>query len=177
MGRARTSCEAAPGTTSSTEGPVPTLSWLIAATDEIVGDDGRDFLSGSYGDDIIIGGDLLLKDHQKPRLTGRDVLLGGVGSDIIIGDDGDDAIFGFGESDFMAGRGGNDTIYGYSGNDLLDGGEGIDECKGGTGEDTAAECEIEEAVKNGRPAASPSSTEKLSQNRMGLTGRRRFRLG
>ena len=115
--------------------------------DELVGHDGRDFLSGSDGDDIIIGGDLLLEDHQRPRLTGRDVLLGGVGSDIIIGDDGDDGILGFGASDFMAGLGGNDTIYGYSGDDLLDGGEGVDECKGGTGEDTAAECEIEEAVE------------------------------
>lgn len=79
---------------------------------------------GSYGDDLIIGGDL------------NDVLVGEADRDTLRGGLGNDGLWGGGANDQLYGEDGNDVLRGDGGNDLLDGGTGADTMVGGEGHDS-----------------------------------------
>ena len=80
----------------------------------IYGDEGDDFIRGSWGQGYLSGG------------PGNDNIGGGPGLDVLYGGDGDDR---------LGGNGGPDIVYGEAGNDVLWGGEGDDHLRGGEGND------------------------------------------
>ena len=82
------------------------------------------YLSGSEGDDTLIGG------------AGADNLQGWTGDDYLYGLDGDDYLQGSYDDDFLIGGGGRDKLYGYDGADTLGGVAGEDyRIDGGAGND------------------------------------------
>jgi len=89
----------------------------------IIGNGGRDRLSGSDGNDCILGG------------AGNDTIKGGKGNDAIAGDDGDDSLKGGAGNDTITGGLGKDSLWGDTGHDRLDGGAGEDTIQGGSGDD------------------------------------------
>ena len=80
-------------------------------------------LTGSEGDDVLIGGIL------------RSTLKGGAGSDVVNGLDGTDQLFGGIGADSLLGAAGNDLISGGQGSDYTFGGAGNDTLSGGVGRD------------------------------------------
>lgn len=86
--------------------------------DWIVGDRGRDSLSGGDGDDLIPGGggkDTLSGGDDTDHLHGdggKDVVDGGGGCDWITGDGGSDRLAGGDDADTLRGDNGNDTRFG-----------------------------------------------------------------
>jgi len=81
------------------------------------------YLTGTNGDDILIGGadaDTIL------GLNGDDTLQGGDGDDLLVGGNGDDTLLGEGGNDTLQGENGDDLLIGGTGNDTLDGGKGSD---------------------------------------------------
>lgn len=98
----------------------------------IRGTDNPDYLTGTRGDDRILGfgsGDVISEGY------GDDLLRGGAGWDYIVGGFGDDAIYGDAGGDWLDGGAGNDLVRGGSGDDLVDGGTGNDIVTGGGGND------------------------------------------
>jgi len=89
----------------------------------IIGNGGRDRLSGGDGNDCILGG------------AGNDTIKGGKGNDAISGDDGDDSLKGGAGNDTITGGAGRDSLWGDTGTDRLDGGDGDDFIQGGSGDD------------------------------------------
>lgn len=93
---------------------------------------GRDFGTGSDGDDTIRGGDgrddLIGNDGADRLIGGRhsDNLSGGDGLDRLLGGAGYDSLSGGNDRDILKGQNGNDTLDGGAGNDLLVGGNGQD---------------------------------------------------
>ncbi|MGD1852024.1 MAG: calcium-binding protein, partial [Cyanophyceae cyanobacterium] len=79
--------------------------------------DGKQWLNGSLGDDLIFGN------------LDQDVLTGGPGNDSIFGGKGDDWIKGADGDDLLAGDFGNDTLIGGLGSDrfIIGAGRGSDE--------------------------------------------------
>ena len=71
--------------------------------DTIAGSDGREFIQGFAGNDVISG------------LGGEDLLVGGEGNKFIKGGGGADSLWG---------EAGDDTLHGNDGNYFLDGGAG-----------------------------------------------------
>jgi Ca2+-binding RTX toxin-like protein len=98
----------------------------------IHGNDNRNYITGSYGDDTIYGNgddDEIRGDSRNEDGSGDDTIYGGDGDDIIYGD----SVFGTGSgNDTIDGGDGIDRIYGDStgetgsGNDTIDGGDGDD---------------------------------------------------
>ncbi|MEM9797124.1 MAG: Ig-like domain-containing protein [Pseudomonadota bacterium] len=92
-------------------------------TDEIVGTEGDDLLSGTALTDTMRGEG---GHDELYGLDGDDTILGGAGNDLVLGGEG---------SDDLSGNEGNDIIEGGIGNDVLDGGTGLDTLRGGDGDD------------------------------------------
>ncbi|MEM1427708.1 MAG: hypothetical protein AAGF75_14295, partial [Cyanobacteria bacterium P01_H01_bin.130] len=72
-----------------------------------IDDDGKQWLNGSLGDDLIFGN------------VDQDVLTGGPGQDTLYGGQGDDWLKGAEGDDFLAGDFGNDTLIGGAGSDRI----------------------------------------------------------
>ena len=68
--------------------------------------------------------------------NGRDTLEGSSGNDSLVGGAGDDTLYGADGNDTLKGDSGNDLLNGGDGDDLLFGDEGNDTIDGGEGEDT-----------------------------------------
>lgn len=68
--------------------------------------------------------------------AGRDTLTGGMGNDTLVGGNDDDSLTGNGGDDSLAGEAGTDKLFGGSGKDVLSGGEGNDNLQGQSGNDT-----------------------------------------
>ncbi|WP_075220392.1 calcium-binding protein [Acuticoccus yangtzensis] len=81
------------------------------SSDTLYGDDGKDFISSSGGDDSVFGG---------------------VGSDTLLLGDGDDVGYGDSQNDMIDGGAGNDILFGGTGDDTVMGGAGDDTLNGGT---------------------------------------------
>ena len=90
----------------------------------IVGTIFNDTITGTGGDDELIGG------------KGDDTLTGNAGNDIITGGDGVDDIKGNGGNDIIRGGDGGDTLEGGGGVDTIFAGEGVDTVRGGASGDT-----------------------------------------
>ncbi len=122
-----------------------------SGSDQITGNDTRNFLYGQDGWDAIYGG---LGDDKLFGGTGTDYLYGGIGDDllnggtrkdVLYGEEGNDTLIGGSFNDALRGGSGNDILYGgdqndylvgQSGNDFLDGGNGDDFLFGGNNLDT-----------------------------------------
>ncbi len=100
---------------------------------KLLGFDGADGLDGGGGADSLNGGGG--GDTLKGG-GGDDRLLGGSGKDLLIGQRGADHLNGGGESDTLMGSGGNDVLLGRAGKDGLFGGGGADHLVGNGGSDT-----------------------------------------
>ncbi|WP_099823396.1 Hint domain-containing protein [Oceaniglobus indicus] len=87
-------------------------------------EDGRDFVDGGAGDDVIRTGD------------DRDTILGGSGNDFINAGIDDDEVDGGAGDDTLIGSHGSDTIMGGAGNDTIYGGFGPEPIPGFAGEET-----------------------------------------
>ncbi|NOX56546.1 MAG: calcium-binding protein, partial [Planctomycetes bacterium] len=102
------------------------------------------WLSGSDGDDTLIGGadaDYLDAGRGNDGLSGLggdDTLLGRDGNDRLDGGAGDDGLSGLGGHDTLIGDAGSDTLLGGIGNDSLVPGAGSDTALGEAGDDTIA---------------------------------------
>lgn len=113
----------------------------FAAHDRIGGTDGRDYLKGGKGADLIIGfegNDKLYGRRGDDDLyggEGRDKLYGQSGDDNLFGEEGNDRLYGGGGDDYLSGGEGHDRLYGSWGEDTLNGGSGNDKLKGGHGAD------------------------------------------
>jgi Ca2+-binding RTX toxin-like protein len=95
---------------------------IVAQHSSFAGSGGADTISGSGGDDIILGGD------------GADTLAGDAGNDIVVGDDGKVTLAGglvVRVETLVSGFGGSDTITGGNDSDIALGGEGGDPIDGG----------------------------------------------
>ncbi|MDD2893761.1 MAG: VCBS domain-containing protein [Halothiobacillaceae bacterium] len=88
--------------------------WWGAGNDALHGTNLDDYISGYYGNDVLMGG------------RGNDVLDGGSEDDVLSGDGGNDTLFGGDGNDILYGREGDDVLQGDSGNDVLAGGTGND---------------------------------------------------
>jgi Ca2+-binding RTX toxin-like protein len=89
----------------------------------IMGNDGNDWLQGSFDPDTIYG------------LSGDDVVLGDRGNDLLFGNQGNDVLYGNQGNDTVHGGKDNDVLYGEQGDDLLSGNLGDDLVYGGLGND------------------------------------------
>ena len=105
---------------------------VFTAANRIGGDDGRDRLTGTGGDDLILG--FGGNDRISAR-SGDDTVFGGSGRDMIRGNRGDDALFGEAGRDSLYGGRGADMLEGGAGRDRLFGGRDNDRLDGGTGND------------------------------------------
>ena len=81
-------------------------------------DDGRDFVDGGAGNDVITTGD---DDDTIIGGDGNDTINAGIDDDRITGNDGDDSIIGSHGSDTIVGGAGDDTIWGGFGTDPIPG--------------------------------------------------------
>ncbi len=117
----------------------------LPATSDPNPDDGRDFVDGGAGDDVINTGD---DADTIIGGTGQDTINAGIDDDSVQGNAGDDSITGSHGSDTIFGGDGNDTIWAGFGNDPVAGiaGEvpdatdpvpenGLDYVDGGAGDD------------------------------------------
>jgi predicted extracellular nuclease len=88
----------------------------------IVGTEGDDLLTGTYGRDVIVG---LGGDDVINGRNAADVICGGLGNDTIAGDNGDDVLLGGFGDDALSGDNGDDRLIGGPGeDDVLDQGRG-----------------------------------------------------
>ena len=87
------------------DGTIWTIANIVAMFNQPT--DSGDWLSGSFGDDVISGGG---GNDSIDGYAGQDWLDGGTGNDTIRGGEGDDV---------LAGGVGNDTVYGGEGNDCF----------------------------------------------------------
>ena len=84
-------------------------------------DDGRDFVDGGAGNDLINTGD---DDDTILGGSGDDTVNAGIDDDLIEGNGGNDSLTGSHGSDTVEGGAGNDTIWGGFGNDPIAGIDG-----------------------------------------------------
>ena len=106
-----------------------------AAPNEIYGDDGSNWLTGTDDVDLIFGGggvDFLF------GCGGDDWISGDGGGDFLLGEGGADFLFGGSGADYIEGGSGADALYGGDGNDFLLGGTGVDFFDGGAGVDAVS---------------------------------------
>lgn len=96
------------------------------------GEDGKDTITASGGDNIVQGGkgdDTLRGGSGAQYLSGddgKDTITGGTGDDTLHGGKGDDVLYGNSGKDRLYGNSGNDKLYGGPGSDTLSGGPGTD---------------------------------------------------
>ncbi|MBF0110371.1 MAG: cadherin-like domain-containing protein, partial [Magnetococcales bacterium] len=121
----------------------------------VVGTAMADTLSGTEGNDLLMGGsdpllagtsdgnsggdDWLSGGGGHDRLYGwggNDVLSGGAGRDVLSGEMGNDTLWGGDEADALYGGLGDDLLSGEGGGDRILGGDGTDTLSGGAGDDT-----------------------------------------
>lgn len=93
--------------------------------------------NGGASDDIVVIGRTVPVPTTLEGGAGNDVLIGGAGGEKLTRGPGDDR---------LVGRGGEDWLYGGAGEDRLVGGPGEDICIGGPAHDSAASCEVIEAM-------------------------------
>jgi Ca2+-binding RTX toxin-like protein len=102
---------------------------------------------GGSADDILIGNDEPLRVQDLSGSGGDDLIIGGAVHDSLTGDSGDDTIRGKGGRDSLygdsvvasaGGNNGDDTLVGGSGNDFIQGFRGSDLLRGGSGADSLA---------------------------------------
>lgn len=94
---------------------------------------GFENITGSYGDDFLIGDD---GANVLRGSDGRDVLVAFGGQDSLYGDHGDDTLYaGIDNGDYLYGGGGNDTLNGGAGRNILLGDTGDDKLVGNAGND------------------------------------------
>ncbi|MFG1339985.1 VCBS domain-containing protein [Xanthobacter autotrophicus] len=116
----------------------------------IVASDAGGTLSGTAGDDVIVGGkgnDVLLAGNGNDTVSGgdgfnmlygengNDTLNGGSGFDQLFGGTDDDTLHGGAGNDMLWGEGGHNKVYGDAGNDQLFAGIDGDWLEGGAGRD------------------------------------------
>lgn len=90
----------------------------------IHGNTGADTISGTEGDDLIVG---VSYDQTGGQFSAPDPVLSRTeGDDVLRGLGGNDTVHGGGGADAMDGGAGNDVLVGGPGNDTLTGGEGSD---------------------------------------------------
>ena len=95
--------------------------------DDILGDNGGDYINGgSHGDNICGEG----HNDTIDAGTGGDYVYGGIGNDTINGDDDGDSLFGNDHDDTINGGSGEDILTGGAGNDTLSGGDNDDDIDG-----------------------------------------------
>ncbi|QQG36423.1 MAG: type I secretion C-terminal target domain-containing protein [Micavibrio aeruginosavorus] len=123
---------------------------LFGRTPPVLGDLPAETMTGTTGDDRLIGGsqpEIINAGNGADRVRGRDdsdavfggggndTIYGGGGNDIVVADDGDDFLYGEAGNDLLHGGDGNDVINGGLGHDLLNGGLGADYLIGEGGDD------------------------------------------
>jgi O-glycosyl hydrolase/ankyrin repeat protein len=96
----------------------------------LVGIDQKILITGSAGNDTIVGSDL---DEELSGGMGRDRVLGKGGNDFVIGGADTDYVNGEEGDDLVLGAGGNDRLYGGNGSNWLIGGNGNDVLFGNPG--------------------------------------------
>ena len=105
------------------------------------GTDGADGITGSDGDDAVIG---LAGNDVIGARDGDDLVFAGAGDDLVYGENGFDTLDGGAGNDVLFGTGGNDTVLGGAGDDTLFGDDGngtgrndlgADRLDGGAGDD------------------------------------------
>jgi len=133
-------------------GPVSQRSYWLE------GQGGADRLTGSFGDDLLIGSRTFRGDDPRdgeadvdnalgvvtdgrPGVAG-DTLLGGGGNDLLFGSDADDRLEGGADDDILQAFDGDDTLLGGSGDDILAGDFGSNTLNGGAGVDIASWAEL-----------------------------------
>ena len=110
----------------------------------IAGTEGRDRLSGTRADDLVVAGegdDVVFGwrgDDEIAGGLGNDRIFGNRGDDFLYGDRGDDTLFGGQGDDLLWGGAGDDVLVADRGDDLVSGGVGNDTLLGGTGDDVLA---------------------------------------
>ena len=124
--------------------------WGGEDDDIIFGHDGRDYIDGGPGEDILIYNAVSLGAGQDRIFggDGPDTIDGGLDADRLEGGPGDDKFINGAGNDWIRGRAGNDaveeatgagsghdTIYGDEGDDYLEGGDGNDKIFGGDDDD------------------------------------------
>lgn len=102
------------------------------ASENFVGLDGNDRITGGGGFDALLGG---LGDDWLEGRAGNDYLLGDAGEDTLNGGRDDDTLMGKLGSDRLTGGDGDDFLRGFLGNDVLDGGRGTNTLQGDEGRD------------------------------------------
>lgn len=111
----------------------------------LVGDLGKDKLTGSRFGDLIEGGGAFCSPCKGRKVIkgmgGPDEISGGDGRNRILGGKGNDEILGKKANDRLFGNAGRDKLEGAQGDDKLDGGPNVDNCKGGPGSNTITNCE------------------------------------
>lgn len=118
----------------------------LAASGDIFGHGGDDYLTGQRGGASIYGGD---GDDQIQTTGGANAAFGGAGNDLIsfegrsgaqkgFGGKGRDQISGGDGDDFLRGGAGRDRLDGRDGDDNIAGGGGRDVIRGGGGDDRLA---------------------------------------
>ncbi len=130
----------------------PTIASFGGAT--VTGTAGNDlYLGGDVVDNDLevfdaLGGDDIVRGHGNDDAIflragndraygggGNDTLVGGTGDDLLKGDAGDDALWGEEDNDRLSGGDGNDILYGGIGDDKLTGGNDDDFLYGEEGDD------------------------------------------
>jgi len=108
------------------------ISRYITLPTIIDGGDGKDYLHGGAGNDVITDPS---GDNRIHAGDGHDQIRAGAGIDKIDAGGGDDKVFAGGGSDDVQGGTGNDILLGEGGDDHLAGGDGRDLLIGGFGAD------------------------------------------
>ena len=104
--------------------------WGEAHEDDILGDNGGDYINGgTHGDNICGEG----HNDTLDGGDGGDYVYGGIGNDTIHGDADGDSLFGNTQNDTIDGGTGGDKISGFDGDDTLSGGDNDDEINGNGG--------------------------------------------
>lgn len=156
-----------------TDQTVSTELLLIIPGEQILGDNGNNFLNGTGGNDTVIGArgddtviasagdddvrgdggdDRILGENGNDTLRGgrqNDTILGGEGDDVIRGQRDADTLYGGAGLDNVKGGGGSDLIYGEAGNDFLKGGTRQDTVEGGTGHDIISGNSFDDSLSGG----------------------------
>ena len=112
----------------------------------LIGNDGRDFVHGLGGADVLNGGPGLDRVIYDERTSGVNVSLDGIandgapgendnatGDEEIVGGAGGDTLTGNSAANALIGNGGDDKLHGLAGSDDFDGGPGADVVDGGDG--------------------------------------------